>query len=266
MATTDRTPAQRPFGSLTRWFVGTAPAARSSPAPAAAPIGELQSLLVASGAGDRQAFEALYRLTSGRLLAVIRRSVWHRGEADEVLQELYVRIWRHAGEYDPARAQPMAWLGRIARNLAVDHLRRNGSRNAHECADDPAREGEEALSALAHCADPGPTPPEQLETRQLSAQAVALLAELNEGQRQALLLTFWEGLSQTEVAERLGLPVGTVKSTIRRSLIALKASIERREVLAASSAARASHAYAHGQHDDLNLGWMRSALAAMSLS
>lgn len=226
---------------LARWL-GTpsdnSERASAEPSTLADPA-ELPALLRASARGDRRAFERLYQLTSGRMLALVRRTVWHRGEAEEVLQELYVRIWRHAATYDPERAQAMAWLGRIARNLAVDHLRRNAARAAHEQADLPSTLTDTGAGAIERCADPSGGPAEQLASRQLSVQAKALLDELNPGQRCVLILSFWEGLSQTEVAARLGLPVGTVKSTMRRSLMALKAAHERQLVLQASSAARA---------------------------
>lgn len=205
------------------------PAAAASKDPDAGARAELEQLLLASGRGDRSAFARLYRRTSPRLYGVIGRSVWNRSEADEVLQELYVRVWHHAASYDPARSHPMAWLGRLARNIGIDHLRRTSLRTRHEHPDDPGHGIDDGRPAVEHCADPAPGPLDHLEACRQGEQARALLVDLSPSQQRVILLTFWDGLSQTEVAECLGLPVGTVKSSIRRGLMAMRASLDRNE-------------------------------------
>jgi RNA polymerase sigma factor (sigma-70 family) len=228
--------------------------------PAAAPShdaedpanAELQALLLASGRGDRAAFEALYRRTSARLYAVIGRSVWNRGEADEVLQELYVKVWHHAADYDPARSRPMAWLGRIARNIAIDHLRRASQRARHERND--VVSADEGQGMTERHADAGPGPLDQLELQRVGEQARALLVGLSPSQQQVIVLGFWHGLSQTEIAECLGLPLGTVKSLVRRGLMAMRESIERQEARQARwPAGRPAHAVAAG--GPAGIGW-----------
>lgn len=211
----------------------------AAPAPHAdadaAARAELESLLAATGRGDRAAFERLYRRTSARLYAVIGRSVWHRAEADEVLQELYLRVWNHAAAYDPARSHPMAWLGRIARNLAIDHLRR-GSLRAHLNAGREPLDVDET-TGIDLVAEEGPGPLDRLQSSRLGDQARLLLRELSTAQRRVILLTFWNGLTQTEVAECLGLPVGTVKSSVRRALMTMRDAMERQERRARRAAA-----------------------------
>ena len=123
----------------------------------------------------------------------------------------------------------MAWLGRIARNLAIDHLRRASLRARHERADTPGAVDDEGRSAVEHSADPAPGPLDHLEVRRLGERARVLLADLSPAQQRVILLTFWDDLSQTEIAECLGLPVGTVKSSIRRGLMAMRDALERQE-------------------------------------
>ena len=95
-----------------------------TPRPGDAAAEALDTWMARTALGDRQAFEALYKATSGTLLAVIARLVGDRGQAEEILQEVYVTVWRSASGYNPALARPMTWLMSIARNRAIDGLRR----------------------------------------------------------------------------------------------------------------------------------------------
>ncbi|QUD89825.1 RNA polymerase sigma factor [Phenylobacterium montanum] len=180
----------------------TSPAEReASPAP------ELSALLVATAAGDRRAFKALYEATNRKMFGVALLILKRREAAEDVLQDAYVRVWTEARRYDPERGPPLPWLSRIVRNLAIDHLRRD--RGLTEDIADQA----EILAA--------------------PALPVAERADLNRGlarlgadHREILTLAFVHGYTHEELADRLGLPLGTAKSRVRRGLQQLQAYFE----------------------------------------
>ena len=186
---------------------------------------ELSHLLSRSALGDRQAFATLYQHTSGHLLAVLLRIQRDRGQAEDLLQEVYVAVWKAAGSFDSARSQPLTWLTHIARNRAIDSLRRAATLPQTESLsldDDSERpDPHELLSAET----PGPLDllGQASERRELNACIEHLTAQ----QRQSVALAFFDGLSHAEVAERLREPLGTVKSWVRRALITLKGCLER---------------------------------------
>lgn len=165
--------------------------------------------------GDRGALERLYRQTAPQLFGLALRIVRQRDLAEEVLQNAFLAVWRHAGSFDERRGPAMAWLASIVRNQAIDMARRRG----REAPLDPA--------LMQGIEDPAPGP---LEAASASAEARAIracLGELEEQPRRSLLLAYYEGLTMEEVAARMRAPLGTVKSWIRRSLIRLKACLER---------------------------------------
>lgn len=174
---------------------------------AASPDGQpcaLAALLVSSAAGDRHAFKALYDATSRRLLGIALLILRRRELAEDVLQEAYVRVWTEARRYDPARGPALPWLSRIVRNLAIDALRRD--RGPHEDITD-------RTELLA-------TPPAPVAERRDLARGLAQLAP---EQRESVLLAFLEGYTHEELARRLGVPLGTAKSRVRRGLGQLRA-------------------------------------------
>src|SRR6516165_4352799 len=99
----------------------------------------ITAALAATGRGDRDALQTIYRLTAAKLFAVCMRILDERGEAEDALQEVYMTVWRTAGTFDPALSSPMTWLIAIARNRAIDHLRAHGQ-NRHM---DPIEEADE---------------------------------------------------------------------------------------------------------------------------
>ena len=172
--------------------------------------------------GDRQGFAALYRLTSAHLFGVVLRINRNRAQAEEVLQEVYVKVWQSAQGYDARLGQPLTWLTSVARNGAIDSLRRHQAEPATVTTtrDDPDDvEGHDMLDALASD-DTGPLDAllQASEARRLQACMQALSRE----QQQCLALAFYQGLSHAELAEQLVQPLGTVKSWVRRALAALK--------------------------------------------
>jgi RNA polymerase sigma-70 factor (ECF subfamily) len=174
----------------------------------------LAGFLAAAAKGDRGALERLYRATAPQLFGLAIGIVRRRDLAEEALQETFMAVWRHAGRFDPARGSALGWMARILRNECFDLLAARGretpldpefAERMADLTDGPealAQGGEEAVR-LKRCLD------------QLAAQP-----------RASLLLAYYEGLTFDQVATRLGAPLGTVKSWIRRSLVRLKGCLE----------------------------------------
>ena len=182
----------------------------------------LADLLARTGLGDRTAFAELYRLAAAPLLGVVLRIQADRAVAEEVLQEVFVSVWRHAGSFRAAQSQPMTWLTHIARNRAIDSLRRAQSQPQTMAA---ASDAEDDL--LERQPDPRGDALDLLE-RAADARALnACLQDLSPQQRQSVALAFYDGLSHAELADHLRQPLGTVKSWLRRALITLKSCLDR---------------------------------------
>jgi len=186
---------------------------------------ELSQLLARSGLGDRAAFARLYEATSAHLFGVLLRIQRDRALAEDLLQEVYVSVWKAAAGFDAARAQPLTWLTSIARNKAIDSLRRAQAQPQLESTtrddDDDRPDPSEAW------ADDGPGPLELLGRASDARELGQCIERLSAPQRQSVALAFFDGLSHAEVAERLREPLGTVKSWVRRALMSLKNCLER---------------------------------------
>jgi RNA polymerase sigma-70 factor (ECF subfamily) len=186
----------------------------------------LADLLARTALADQRAFGELYRRTAPHLYAVALRIVRERPLAEEILQEAYVNVWHHAGRYAAAKSQPMTWLTAIVRNRCLDHVRRRelDTVTLDRDDDDDARGFEPASG------DPGP---EALIVAGADAQGVRECIDALPGTtRQAIALAFFQGLSHAELAAHLALPLGTVKSWVRRGLERLKACLDRLGVAA----------------------------------
>ena len=179
----------------------------------------------ATAQGGRQADSAaalreLYDLTSAKLYGVALRVVGNRNWAEDVLQEAYLNIWRIAGDYRAHISPPMAWMGVIVRSRALDFLRRRTSERA-----DAALELDDAISETVAGDSPNP-----MDTTQASEQAWALhecLRKLEAKQREVVSLAYLRDLSHGELSEQLKLPLGTVKTWIRRGLDQLRICMSR---------------------------------------
>jgi len=189
---------------------------------------ELSQLLARAGLGDRAAFARLYERTSGHLFAVVLRIQRDRTQAEDLLQEVYVSVWKAAASFDAARSQPLTWLTHIARNRAIDSLRRAGAQPRTESLsvddDDDRPDPQEALASE----DPGPL--DLLGRASDRRQLGHCMEYLSAPQRQSVALAFFDGLSHAEVAEQLREPLGTVKSWVRRALQTLKGCLEKAAV------------------------------------
>jgi RNA polymerase sigma-70 factor (ECF subfamily) len=166
------------------------------------------------------ALRELYDLTSSRLYGVALRVVTNREWAEDVLQETYLNIWRIAGDYRASLSPPLAWMGVIVRSRALDFLRRRTSERA-----DTALELNDAISETVAGDSPDP-----LDTSQASEQAWALhecLRKLEARQREVVSLAYLRDLSHSELAEQLKLPLGTVKTWIRRGIDQLRGCMAR---------------------------------------
>ena len=188
---------------------------------------ELAHLLARSGLGDRAAFARLYQRTAGHLLAVVLRIQRDRALAEDLLQEVYVNVWKAAADFDAARAQPLTWLTRIARNKAIDSLRRQAAQPQLDSASADADDGDEAHDRVAATPDDGPGPLDLLSRASEVRELDQCLQHLSAPQRQSVALAFYDGLSHAEVAERLREPLGTVKSWVRHALQTLRGCLER---------------------------------------
>jgi RNA polymerase sigma-70 factor (ECF subfamily) len=164
------------------------------------------------------ALAALYDRHAGRVLAVARRIVRTPSEAEEVLEDVFWEVWSRAERFDPLRGSPLAYLLLLARSRALDHVRARQRREARIL---PLGSIEE----LDRAGGPGESRPSPLEhtlATETGKRVRAALAELGDEQRKAIELSFFGGLSHSEIAERLGIPLGTVKSRIRRGLVVLR--------------------------------------------
>jgi RNA polymerase sigma-70 factor, ECF subfamily len=188
---------------------------------------DLSRLLARAGLGDRAAFATLYERTSSHLFAVVLRINRDRAQAEDILQEVYVNVWRAASTFDAAQSQPLTWLTSIARNRAIDSLRRDQTqprlRTVSPTIDGRESEDEDVYDTVA---DEAPGPLDLLSRAADARSLAACMDQLSALQRQSVALAFYQGLSHAEVAEQLRQPLGTVKSWVRRSLMTLKSCLE----------------------------------------
>jgi RNA polymerase sigma-70 factor (ECF subfamily) len=176
---------------------------------------QLAAALVRIAAGDRAALRMVYQDTSAKLFGVCLRILKDKSEAEDVLQDVYVTVWQKATGFDPARASPITWLVAIARNRAIDRLRRSAV----------MRRTEPIEAADAVC-DPAPAAVEHIELAQQHERLTRCLEELEARQSAAIRAAFLDGATYEELAQRMSVPLGTMKSWIRRGLLKLRACLE----------------------------------------
>ena len=166
--------------------------------------------------GDRGALQRVYDQTSAKLYGVCLRILRDRDEAEDVLQDVYLTVWRRAGSFDPDRGvSPITWLATLARNRAIDRLRANKSHLSRP------------LDLAAEAADPAPLASEAMERDQASRQLTACLNELEPDHAGYIRAAFFDGHTYASLAEASGAPLGTMKSWVRRALLRLRSCLER---------------------------------------
>ena len=177
----------------------------------------LEALIARAGMGDRDAFAALYDATSAKLLAVCLRVLERRQAAEDAMQDAYVKIWRNADRYRVTGHSPMTWLITIARNTAIDRLR---ARRDH---DDMDGAGDRDL----RLATSGPTPEQSALAASEARRVRDCLDELRDDRRAAVVGAYLEGRTYKDLAGEAGVPLNTMRTWLRRGLIALKACVQR---------------------------------------
>ncbi len=163
---------------------------------------------------DRTALEELYQRTSSKLFGVCLRICGDRSAAEDVLQEVYIKVWHRADQYQAGTYSPIFWLAVIARNASIDWLRKNRRQNY----DDEA--------VIEIIADDAPLGDTVIEEKQQKARIMDCLEELNEEQNRPIRSAFFGGLTYSQLAKQLEVPLSTMKSRIRRGLMSLKKCLE----------------------------------------
>lgn len=174
------------------------------------PVADLLSRVAAQ---DRAAFRELYATTSAKLMGVLVRMLRERAEAEDAVQEVYTRIWLRAGRYDPAKGRGMTWMIAVARNLALDRLRRRTEDQADE----------DAAEALV---DQTPTAERRLMAMGEAGRVAQCFDQLEPAKAAAVRGAYLTGLSYLELAARHNVPLNTMRTWLRRSLISLKECLD----------------------------------------
>ncbi|WP_416907239.1 MAG: sigma-70 family RNA polymerase sigma factor [Polymorphobacter sp.] len=174
---------------------------------------ELAMLLSRAASGDQLAFRDFYDRTSAKLFGVILRILPERGEAEDVLQDVYLTIWRKAAEFDPVRASPVTWTATIARNRAIDRLRAKRVRPTAPMDD------------AAIVEDDAPLADALIDSARGASRVQAALATLDPRHAAAIRSCYFEGVTYEALAAREGVPVGTLKSWVRRGILKMRDSM-----------------------------------------
>ncbi len=176
----------------------------------------LSALLRQVGAGRSDALKTVYDLTSAKMFGICLRVTGDRMGAEEAVQDAYVKIWRKAALFDADRASPITWMATIARNCAIDWKRAHGlTHAATDQADDASVRPEASVDGRA-----------ELEARSARHHILDCIARLEPQQARAVRTAFYDGLTHSELAAHMDVPLGTLKSWIRRAMIALKDCID----------------------------------------
>jgi RNA polymerase sigma-70 factor (ECF subfamily) len=175
---------------------------------------DLEELIARVALRDRAAFSALYAATSAKLFGICLRVLQDRAKAEDALQEVYVKIWHRADRYRVTGHSPMTWLITVARNHAIDRLRAEGPPTAD-------------LDAIAPLAAPGPSPEASAIAASEARRIGDCLGELPADRADAVRGAYLEGRSYAELADRYGVPLNTMKTWLRRSLLSLKECLSR---------------------------------------
>jgi RNA polymerase sigma-70 factor, ECF subfamily len=183
-------------------------------APASGP--DFAALIRQIAAGDQQAITALYDGTSKLVFGLVLRILGDRGVAEEVLFDVYTQVWRQAARYDPARGGPLGWITTIARSRAIDRLR----------SDKPLQQEDELSDTTASRETSASSPETNAALAEMREIVRAALGHLSAEQREIIELAYYSGMTQTEIAAHLSLPLGTVKTRTRLAMMKLRDSLK----------------------------------------
>ncbi|WP_379552115.1 sigma-70 family RNA polymerase sigma factor [Qipengyuania sp. DGS5-3] len=176
---------------------------------------ELSAAILRLGEGDQAALDQIYRSTSAKLFGICLRILNDPKEAEDALQDVYVSLWKRADRFDPERASPISWLATFARNRAIDRLRTG-----------KVRRGAVPVDEAMELADDAPLAEAMLIDGERSERIHHCIEALQGNQRENIRTAFFEGRTYAELAERADVPLGTMKSWIRRGLQNLRACLE----------------------------------------
>jgi RNA polymerase sigma-70 factor (ECF subfamily) len=171
---------------------------------------DLVSLIAAVAKGDEAAFERLYVATRAKLYGVVLRILRRQELAEEIIQETYVKIWNSAGQFNPELASPITWMTSIARNRAIDLVRKKSEASIEEEPD--------AMEVAADSPDP-------LARREMTEELKRLLecvGRLEPDRQRLVLLAYYNGWSREQLAEKFAAPINTIKTWLRRSLLDIR--------------------------------------------
>jgi RNA polymerase sigma-70 factor, ECF subfamily len=171
---------------------------------------ELVWLLAAVAKGDQAAFERLYSATRAKLYGVLLRILGTPELADDVMQETYLKVWKMAGKFDPTIASPITWMVAIARNRAIDIVRKR--------ADVSVEDSPEAMGVAAEA----PPPLARREMTEELRRLLSCLGKLDPEKQRIVLLAYYSGWSREQLAQKLDIPVNTIKTWLRRSLLEIR--------------------------------------------
>jgi RNA polymerase sigma-70 factor (ECF subfamily) len=187
---------------------------RIGPMDAKASRDALSIDLIRAARGEAAALKAVYDKTSAKLFGVCLRILGDRDEAEDVLQEVYLSVWRNAATFDETRASPVTWMATIARNRAIDRLRRRRPERSYP------------IDSALEVADGAPSALDRLDATEGAARLSYCVGELDSQHRDAIRAAFLDGFTYEALASRAGVPLGTMKSWIRRSLLKLRVCME----------------------------------------
>ena len=171
---------------------------------------ELVWLLAAVAKGDQAAFERLYGATRAKLYGVLLRILGTPELADDVMQETYLKVWKMAGKFDPTIASPITWMVAIARNRAIDIVRKR--------ADVSVEDSPEAMGVASEA----PPPLARREMTEELRRLLSCLGKLDPEKQRIVLLAYYSGWSREQLAQKLDIPVNTIKTWLRRSLLEIR--------------------------------------------
>jgi RNA polymerase sigma-70 factor (ECF subfamily) len=171
---------------------------------------ELVWLLAAVAKGDKAAFERLYGATRAKLYGVLLRILGRPEAADDVMQETYLKVWQMAGKFDPTVASPITWMVAIARNRAIDIVRKK--------ADVSVEDSPEAMAVAADT----PPPLARREMTEELRRLLGCLGKLDPEKQRIVLLAYYSGWSREQLSHKLDIPVNTIKTWLRRSLLEIR--------------------------------------------